>query len=71
VKKAFVAVQCETCHGPRPSHPFSDETRSRKVSIKTCLHCHTREQAPDWYDDDGQVLEVKAKAALESMSCPK
>jgi Cytochrome c554 and c-prime len=70
VKKSFVGVQCETCHGPRPNHPFADDSKAAKVVVNTCLHCHSREQAPDWYDDDGQVLEDRAAAALKSMTCP-
>lgn len=69
VKKAFVSVQCESCHGKLPGHPFGD-LKPAKVSLKTCVQCHTAEQAPLWYKA-GKLDEEKAKAALASMACPR
>jgi hypothetical protein len=70
VRKAFVGVQCENCHGPMPGHPFSD-FHSAPVRINTCVQCHTRDQAPGWYDANGHLDATKAQAKLESMRCPR
>jgi hypothetical protein len=70
VRKAFVGVQCENCHGGMPGHPFGD-MHPTAVRITTCVQCHTREQAPGWYRQDGNLDEKKAQAALESMRCPR
>jgi len=69
VKKAFVSVQCENCHGKMPGHPFA-EFKPGKVSLNNCIKCHTPEQAPTWYSG-GKLDETKANAALASMACPK
>jgi hypothetical protein len=70
VKKAFVGVQCENCHDAMPGHPFG-EFHPTAVRITTCVQCHTREQAPTWYDAEGNLDEKKAQAALASMKCPR
>lgn len=70
VKKAFVGVQCENCHGPMTGHPFRD-FHPPAVRITSCVQCHTREQAPGWYNREGNLDEKKAQAALESMRCPR
>jgi hypothetical protein len=70
VRKAFVGVQCENCHGALPGHPFRD-VHPTAVRITSCVQCHTPEQAPGWYGKDGNLLEDKAQAALESMRCPR
>jgi hypothetical protein len=70
VRKSFVSVQCETCHGNLGGHPFND-SHPAKVAISTCVRCHTREQAPTWYGKSGQLLQGKAEAALEKMTCPR
>ncbi len=70
VKKSFVSVQCENCHGLLPGHPFS-MTHHGKVKITTCVQCHTKEQAPAWYGKNGKLLESKAQAALAKMTCPR
>jgi len=69
VKKAFVSVQCESCHGKMPGHPFG-EFKPGKVSMNACLICHTPEQAPAWYKA-GKLDDAKAKAAMASMACPR
>lgn len=69
VKQAFVSVQCENCHGKLPGHPFAT-IKPGKVSLNTCIKCHTPEQAPAWYTG-GKLDETKAKAALASMACPR
>lgn len=69
VKKAFVSVQCESCHGKLPGHPFA-EGKPGKVSLNSCVKCHTPEQAPQWYKA-GRLDEAKAKAAMASMACPR
>lgn len=70
VKKAFVGVQCENCHGPMPGHPFNNVHPSA-VRITTCVQCHTKEQAPAWYGTDGNLLTGVAEAKLKSMKCPR
>lgn len=70
VKKAFVTVQCENCHGLVGGHPFGSGHYG-KVQVKTCLNCHTPEQAPSWYSKSGKLVDAKAKAALASMKCPR
>ena len=70
VSKAFVGVQCENCHGALPGHPFND-IHPTTVRITSCVQCHTRERAPQWYGKDGNLLETKAQAALDSMKCPR
>ncbi len=70
VRKAFVGVQCENCHGTMPGHPFGD-FHPAPVRITTCVQCHTREQAPGWYDAEGNLNETKAQTALASMKCPR
>jgi hypothetical protein len=71
VKKAFVSVQCENCHGGLPDHPFGNEAReAHAVDSQRCLLCHTKEQMPTWYDDAG-VLKPEALAeALKGVRCP-
>ncbi len=70
VKKAFVSVQCESCHGKLPGHPFSSELKPSKVSMNACLKCHTPDQAPGWYKA-GKLDEATAKAAMAAMACPR
>lgn len=69
VKKSFVSVQCENCHGRLPGHPFSD-FKPGKVSMKSCVGCHTPQQAPGWYSG-GKLNETKAREAFTAMSCPR
>jgi hypothetical protein len=70
VKKSFVSVQCENCHGGRPGHPFDDNSRAEKVALNTCLQCHTKEQMPDWYTEGGTLKKDVAMKALQSVTCP-
>ncbi len=69
MKKAFVSVQCENCHGKLPGHPFGN-FQPGKVSVQSCVKCHTPEQAPGWYKA-GKLDMEKAKSALASMACPR
>ena len=73
VKKSFVSVQCENCHGPRPDHPFADgmNTSATKVATTACLQCHTKEQMPAWYDHAGKVKDAEVEKAKESVACPR
>jgi hypothetical protein len=72
VRKSFVGVQCENCHGPKAGHPFnSDGSTSSKVATTVCLQCHTKEQMPDWYDSSGKLKQAAVDAALKSIACPR
>ena len=71
VKKAFVSVQCENCHGPLPNHPFGSNEKIAMVSTNLCLQCHTNEQMPAWYDDKGMVKQAAVTKAKESIACPR
>ena len=72
VKKSFVTVQCENCHGAHGGHPFAVEaTSTRKITSTLCLQCHTKERMPSWYEKNGTVKETLVQAALKSMTCPK
>ncbi|MBI3541655.1 MAG: hypothetical protein HY075_00050, partial [Deltaproteobacteria bacterium] len=70
ISRAYVNVQCETCHGMGGDHPVGTDTKiHRAVTTDTCLQCHTPNQAPGWYKGgkpDTAVLEAK----LKSMTCP-
>lgn len=71
VKKAFVSVQCESCHGAMGGHPFANDIKPAKVVSSLCLNCHTKEQMPAWYEANGKVKQEALAAALKSVSCPK
>ncbi|MEW6055401.1 MAG: multiheme c-type cytochrome [Bdellovibrionota bacterium] len=68
ISKAFINVQCESCHGAAGEHPFSGEY-NKKVSTATCLQCHTQERAPGWYKD-GKPQQALIEAKLKNMTCP-
>lgn len=70
-KKAFVSVQCENCHGPKPGHPFAGDSVAKNVSTGLCLQCHTKEQMPAWYDGGGKVKQAEVTAALKTVACPR
>ncbi len=69
VRKSFVSVQCENCHGAMPGHPFAGP-HPGKVTVQACTQCHTPEQAPGWYKNGKLDLE-KAQAAIAAMKCPR
>lgn len=71
VKKSFVTVQCENCHGLMPGHPFDETIKPAKVVASTCFQCHTKEQMPAWYDATGAVKQETVSEALKSITCPK
>lgn len=72
VKKAFVSVQCESCHGPKPGHPFDDSGYSAtRVAANACLQCHTKEQMPAWYDGQGKLKGDAMNDAMKAVACPK
>lgn len=72
VKKAFVSVQCENCHGPKAGHPFANgDTPAGKVATNACLQCHTKEQMPAWYDGSGKVKQAALKEAMKEVACPR
>lgn len=69
VSKAFINVQCETCHGPGNQHPFS-EAKMAAPSAETCLQCHTPERAPKWHKN-GKPDMALIKAKIEELTCPR
>ncbi len=73
VKKAYLNVQCENCHKAGDTHPFAmgEQNKLSPVSSNTCLVCHTREQAPGWYQADGKPDQGLISKKLKEMSCPK
>ncbi len=72
VKKAFVSVQCENCHGPRPGHPFDNQLAGTgKVNANLCLQCHTKEQMPAWYDHAGKLDSQALAGAVKAVACPR
>jgi hypothetical protein len=71
VKKSFVGVQCENCHGAKPGHPFANDGSATKVATGLCLQCHTKDQMPAWYDDKGKVKQGTVQAALKTVTCPR
>lgn len=71
VKKSFVSVQCESCHGARPGHPFAADGSAGKVAANLCLQCHTKEQMPGWYDPKGKVKPAALSAAMKEVACPR
>ncbi len=69
VKKAFVSVQCENCHGPRAGHPFQN-VKAQAVTSQTCIQCHTPEQMPSWWK--GKTLNEDVwRMDLKKVTCPK
>jgi hypothetical protein len=70
IKKSFVSVQCENCHGPRPDHPFGGNSSSGKVYANACLSCHTKEQMPAWYDGAGKLNQTAVDKAIATVACP-
>lgn len=71
VKKSFVSVQCENCHGPRPGHPFDSNEPATKVVRSTCISCHTQEQMPAWYDGKKQLKAQVVDQAIKAVACPR
>lgn len=70
VSKAYVNVQCETCHGAGGGHPVGEPSNvKRAVTVSTCLQCHTNDRAPGWYKN-GKLDEQLAQAKLKSLTCP-
>lgn len=68
----FSHVQCLHCHDQGIDHPFDGvkytltrEERLAKFRPK-CLNCHTKDQAPHWYEDDNKTF----LKALKKISCP-
>lgn len=47
----YADVQCESCHGSKPEHLVDAEAhRYGRVSRKTCLNCHNKEQLRKEFD---------------------
>jgi hypothetical protein len=67
--KVWTPVQCENCHQPGGSHPFSGQY-SKKVETSACLKCHTAEKAPEWYTPSGQPDMEKIQAKRAKVACP-
>jgi hypothetical protein len=60
-------VQCLNCHQVSDHHPPEAQT---PVDTSTCLQCHTKDQSPEWYEQNHinqKVLDDKVKM----ISCPR
>jgi hypothetical protein len=53
----FASVGCETCHGPGTQHAKVPTRGYGRVSVSSCVGCHTREHSPkfDYYTYLGKV----------------
>ena len=53
----FASVGCETCHGPGAQHAKTPARGYGRVSVSSCVGCHTREHSPkfDYYTYLGKV----------------
>jgi hypothetical protein len=53
----FASVGCETCHGPGTAHAASPNRGYGRVTVSSCVGCHTREHSPkfDYYTYLGKV----------------
>ncbi len=71
VKKAFVGVQCENCHGSMAGHPFNTMPEAGKVAQAACLQCHTKEQMPAWYEGSGKLKAAAVDKAMKEVACPR
>jgi hypothetical protein len=67
--RSWTPVQCENCHQPGNSHPFAGKY-TKKVERTTCLQCHSRERAPEWYSSDGQPNLKLIDSKREMVACP-
>ena len=67
--KAYLNVQCETCHGAGNNHPF-DSTKFKKIDSSTCLQCHTEQQAPAWYKPDHSPNQPLIQQKIKELKCP-
>ncbi|MBI3556227.1 MAG: hypothetical protein HY074_08185 [Deltaproteobacteria bacterium] len=71
ISKAFVNVQCETCHKAGGGHPMGGATLLTKaIDSSTCVQCHTPDRAPGWYKN-GKLDAELVQAKLKSVSCPR
>ncbi len=77
LSKNFSGVQCMHCHKMDSEHPFQfeDKKKSPKVSLDSCIACHTKDMAPEWYSRDERGLpseldKEKAKEIMHKVSCP-
>lgn len=76
VKNNFANVQCLNCHNQHDDHPFNPDvpvTREQKSAhIKSkCLSCHTFDQSPEWYENNGKVVNEKYLGQkFKKLSCP-
>ena len=43
-----VNVGCESCHGPSAAHVEDFKTKTPFPAIDQCIHCHDRENSPDF-----------------------
>ncbi len=68
VARAYVNVQCESCHGVGAGHP--SQRRLGSVQPDRCLRCHTLDRAAGWYRD-GRLDEALVDDKLRSVSCPR
>lgn len=66
-QKAFLNVQCESCHSVAPAHP--GPVAQGKVQTATCLACHSEERAPAWYKD-GKIDDELLTKKVKSIACP-
>ncbi len=71
VSKAYINVQCETCHKAGGDHPMGGATLLTKaIDSSTCVQCHTPDRAPGWYKAGKLDAELVA-TKLKSVSCPR
>lgn len=66
---AWAPVQCENCHQPGGGHPFTDGYK-KAVAASSCLQCHTRERAPQWWTSGGKPDMKLIAAKMKLITCP-
>ena len=60
---AYANVQCESCHGTKPSHAADPKANSfGRIEKKACLVCHNKEQT---------LKEFNFFTARRQVACPK
>jgi predicted CXXCH cytochrome family protein len=69
IEKSWAPVQCENCHNPAKSHPFSG-SYTKVVEKNACFKCHSKERAPEWYTTAGQPDWDKIAQKRKLITCP-
>lgn len=63
---ARMNVGCESCHGPSQAHVENTRVRTTFDAREQCVHCHDRENSPEFdYDEYWEPIEHGAAAVLE------